>query len=254
MLFLLTAMLGSCAPLPADSLSPTTTATDASAPTPTIVWFPASPTPPPQSFPTEISTPEQKPGVGAATLRDDFSQPELWHPGSSNQGSALIAENNLALTVPAGSSILRIREDLVLNDFYAELTARPSLCRDQDEYGLLVRASAVAYYRLSLLCNGTLRLDRVSGNSHQNLLPVTPSGDVPTGVPAEVRIGVWAAGSEMRFFLNDHYQFSMDDGNYLSGTLGVFVRSVADTPVAVAFSNLTIYDVNYSPPAKTPAP
>jgi hypothetical protein len=29
---------------------------------------------------------------------------------------------------------------------------------------------------------------------------------------------------------------------------------VADTPVAVTFSNLTVYDVNYSPPTKTHHP
>jgi hypothetical protein len=158
------------------------------------------------------------------------------------------------LAVPPGSSIFRIREGLVVNDFYAELTASPSLCRGEDEYGLLVRASAVAYYRLVLICNGTLRLDRVSGNSRQILQPAIPSSDVPTGTPAEIRMGVWAVGSDLRFFLNGGYQFSLNDRNYPSGTIGAFVHSVADTPVAVTFSNLTVYDVNYSAPIKTPRP
>ena len=147
-----------------------------------------------------------------------------------------------------------MRKELVLTNFYAELTARPSLCRDQDEYGLLVRASAVAYYRLALMCDGTLRLDRVTRHSHQILQSAVPSGDVPTGAPGEVRMGVWAVGSDLRFFLNGRYQFSVNDKNYPSGTIGVFVHSVADTPVAVTFSNLTIYDVNYSLPTKTPHP
>ena len=67
-------------------------------------------------------------------------------------------------------------------------------------------------------------------------------------------MGVWAVGSDLRFFLNGRYQFSVNDKNYLSGTIGVFAHSVADTPIAVTFSDLMVYDVSYSPPTKTPRP
>jgi hypothetical protein len=254
LIFLSALMLTGCASAANDSLLIDSTATETPLPSPTIVWFPPSATPPPQALATQIPTPEQKPGIGAVTLTDDFSSPDLWNPASSNEGSAIISDNRLTLAVSLGSSIFRIREDLVVSDFYAELTASPSLCRGEDEYGLLVRASAAAYYRLVLICNGTLRLDRVSGNSRQILQPAIPSSDVPTGAPAEVRMGVWAVGSDLRFFLNGHYQFSLNDRNYPSGTIGAFAHSVADTPVAVTFSNLTVYDVNYSPPTKTPRP
>ena len=254
LIFLSALMLTGCASAANNFLLINSTATETPLPSPTIVWFPPSATPSPQALATQIPTPEQKPGIGAITLTDDFSSPDLWNPASSNEGSAIISDNHLTLAVPPGSSIFRIREGLVVSDFYAELTASPSLCRGEDEYGLLVRASAVAYYRLVLICNGTLQLDRVSGNSRQILQPAIPSSDVPTGAPAEVRMGVWAVGSDLRFFLNGRYQFSMNDRNYPSGTIGAFAHSVADTPVAVTFSNLTVYDVNYSPPTKTPRP
>ena len=244
-----------CAGAPNDSLPiEESTATETPLPSPTLVWFPLSATPSPQALATQIPTPEQKPGVGAITLTDDFSSPDLWNIASSDQGSAAINDNHLTLAVGPGFSINSLRQELVLSDFYAELTASPSLCKGQDEYGLLVRASAAAYYRLALMCNGTLQLDRVSHNSHQLLQAAIPSGDVPTGAPGEVRMGVWAVGSDLRFFLNGRYQFSVNDKNYPSGTIGVFAHSVADTPVAITFSNLTVYDVNYSPPTKTPHP
>jgi len=254
LILLLASILAGCAGEADDSLLVDSTTTALPTPTPTIVWFPPSATPPPTELALQTSTPEQKPGVGSVSLTDDFSLPDLWNPASSNDGSAIIGDNHLTLAVSPGSSIFRIREGLVVGDFYAELTASPSLCRGQDEYGLLVRASAVAYYRLVLICDGTLRLDRVSGNTRQILLPAISSGDVPTGAPGEVRMGVWAVGSDLRFFLNDHYQFRASDRNYLSGTIGAFAHAVADTPVAVTFSDLTIYDVNYSPPTKTPQP
>ena len=254
LIFLSALMLTGCASAANDSLLIDSTATETPLPSPTIVWFPPSATPSPQALATQISTPEQKPGIGAITLTDNFSSPDLWTVASSNEGSAAISDDHLTLAVGPGVYIVSLRKELILNDFYAELTASPSLCRGEDEYGLLVRASAIAYYRLVLICNGTLRLDRVSGNSRQILQPAIPSSDVPTGAPADVRMGVWAIGSDLRFFLNGRYQFSMNDRNYPSGTIGAFAHSVADTPVAVTFSNLTVYDVNYSPPTKTPRP
>ena len=254
LIILLVWMLTGCATVPDDSILVDSTTTDTPVPSPTIVWFPPSATPTIQVLTTQIPTPEQNPGIGAISLNDDFSVPDLWNPASSNEGSAIINDNHLILAVPPGSSIFRVRADLILSNFYAELTASPSLCKGQDEYGLLVHASAIAYYRLVLMCNGTLRLDRVSPSTRQILQPAIPSSDVPTGAPGEVRMGVWAVGPNLRFFLNGRYQFSVNDKNYSSGTIGVFARSVADTPVAVAFSNLTIYDVNYSPPTRTPQP
>ena len=255
LVFLFALILTACAGRPNDSLPiEESTATETPLPSPTLVWFPPSATPSPQALATQIPTPEQKPGIGAITLTDDFSSPDLWNIASSDEGSAAINDNQLTLAVGPGVSINSLRQELVLSDFYAELTASPSLCKGQDEYGLLVRASAVAYYRLALVCNGTLRLDRVSRNSHQLLQAAIPSGDAPTGAPGNVRMGVWAVGSDLRFFLNGSYQFSVNDKNYPSGTLGVFAHSVADTPVAITFSNLTVYDVNYSPPTKTPHP
>ena len=255
LVFLFALILTACAGTPNDSLPiEESTATETPPPSPTLVWFPPSATPSPQALATQIPTPEQKPGIGAITLTDDFSSPDLWNIASSDEGSAAINDNHLTLAVGPGFSNNSLRQELVLSDFYAELTESPSLCKGQDEYGLLVRASAAAFYRLALVCNGTLRLDRVSHNSHQLLQTAIPSGDAPTGAPGNVRMGVWAVGSDLRFFLNGRYQFSVNDKNYPSGTLGVFAHSVADTPVAITFSNLTVYDVNYSPPTKTPHP
>jgi hypothetical protein len=141
-----------------------------------------------------------------------------------------------------------------LGNFYAELTARPSLCRGEDEYGFLVRASAVTYYRFALTCNGQAHAERISQRERHILHETVVSGDVPPGAPGEVRIGVWAYGSELRLFLNDRFQFSFTDSNISSGTVGVFARAAGDTPVTVAFSNLRVHAVEYSPPTRTPTP
>ncbi len=96
-------------------------------------------------------------------------------------------------------------------------------------------------------------VDRLSVKTPHLLLPAIPSADVPPGAPGEVRLGVWAVGSEFHFFLNDHYQFSVSDRNYSAGAIGVFAHSTGDTPVTVTFSDLEIYDVTYASAASHPA-
>ncbi len=192
-----------------------------------------------------------RPGLGDKIITDDFSDRFVWDIAASSEASADIKNNRLTLSVQSEVFMLSLRNDLVLNDYYAEITARPSLCRDEDSYGLLVRASATNYYRFVLSCNGTARGERVSGGTRLILQQPLPSGDVPPGAPGEVRIGVWAVGREMRLFLNGRFQFTISDPSFPSGSIGVFVRSVGATAAVVSFSDLTIQSVDYVLPTPT---
>ncbi|MGE5251277.1 MAG: hypothetical protein ACM3QS_13810 [Bacteroidota bacterium] len=226
----------------------------ASSATPTIVWFPASPTPSLQVYATHTATPEMRPGVGQTTLHDSFTDEELWDTAASDKGSAGIDRSRLTLAVQPEVYLFSLRHGLNLDDFYAEITARPNLCRGADDYGVLIRASRVAYFRFSLTCNGMVQADRISAGTRQSLQAPIPSGDAPRGSPGEVRIGVWAVGPEMRLFLNGRYQFTVKNPAPRAGTIGVFVRSAGDTPVTVNFLDLVIQDVSQSAAAATPLP
>jgi len=224
-------------------------------PTPTIVWFPPSETPTPQPVVTKAPTPERQPGIGSLLFADNFSAGNLWNPAVSDEASVDVTRNRLAIAVQPGVNAYRIRQGPVLTNFYAEITARPSLCRDNDAYGLLFRApNNVAYYAFVLSCNGTARAERVRFDRSYPLHPATPSADVPVGAPGEVRLGVWVSGSDMRFFLNGRYQFGTNDSAYKSGAVGAFARSTGATPVTILFSELSVYDVTYLSPTDTPAP
>jgi len=228
--------------------------TETPPPSATIIWFPPSATPTFQFFPTKTATPEQRPGLGEVILTDNFSVVHSWNTPASDQGSAIIERNRLTLAVQPGIYMFSLKNELVLENFHAEITARPSLCRGADEYGLLVRANAVAYYRFALSCNGQVHAERKSGYEKHPLQDTIISGDAPIGAPSEVRIGIWALGTEMRLFLNGRYQFTIADPNYASGTLGVFAQSASDTPVTVSFSNLVVRQLDLMPPTKTPHP
>ena len=255
LLFAVTLILMACLPL--DSTLPTATpmptATQTPPQTPTIVWFPASATPAQLVFPTYTAMPEMSPGIGSVTFSDDFSDDSVWDTGVSNRGSAAISRNRLTLAAEPGAYLESLRRELTLGNFYAEITARPSLCRGDDTYGVLVRGIGLNYYRFILSCNSQVSSERVNAGVKLSIHEPVTSGDAPPGAPGEVRIGVWAVGSDIRLFLNGRYQFSINDKSFPSGAIGVFVRS-ADNPMSVTFSDLTVYDVDYIPPTRTPMP
>jgi hypothetical protein len=238
-----------------DSVLPVATpqSTEPAPQTPTVVWFPASATPTLLEVPTYTATPEMSPGIGEAILRDDFSDDSIWDVAASDTGSASINDNRLTLTVQPLYYLSSIRRQLTLTDFYAEITARPSLCRGEDNYGLIVRGVGSYFYRFVLTCDRQIRAERVSGGTKLVIHEQVPSGDAP-GAPGEVRIGLWAVGEEMKLFLNGRFQFSVIEPTFPSGALGVYVRSAGETPVTVIFSDLDVYEVNYIPPTKTPLP
>ena len=114
-----------------------------------------------------------------------------------------------------------------------------------------MRGVGSSFYRFLLSCNGQIWAERISGGTKLGIFKPVPSGDAP-GAPGEVRIGVWAVGSEMRLFLNGRYQFSIADPSFPIGAFGVYVRSAGDTPVTVTFSDMEVYEVDYILPTKTP--
>jgi hypothetical protein len=186
-----------------------------------------------------------RPKTGKVLLEDDFSDPNAWTLSQTEQGSVALGINELSIAIAENNAYLyTIREQPILTDFYLEITAETSLCRDLDEFGVLYRlSSAEDYYRFSLSCNGQVRLDRILGGQASSPQPWMLSGSVPPGAPAVIQLGISAVGSEMSFFVNGQYQFSIHDPSLPSGSLGLFARSTNNKAVTVSFYDLTVYEV-----------
>jgi hypothetical protein len=242
-------LLSSCLPMTATpTLPPTATLAPSptTMPSATIVWFPPTPTHTPFPTPTPLpATPDQHPGLGGVIFQDDFKSAGDWALSNSAYGSVALSKNKLtiAITVPK-SYLSSVRSQPVFGNFYAEITASPNLCRGADEYGLLVRVtSAQDYYRFSVACNGQTRLDRIFHGQASSPQPWIMGSRVPVGSPSTSRLAVWALGDEMRFFINDEYQFTVHDPLLTSGALGVFARSAGDSAETVNFSDLVVRNV-----------
>jgi len=260
---LLLVLLTACAGLfPVSTPTPTpVAATDT--PTSTIVWFP--PTITPTVFPTRtiLPTPEQRPGLSDLLFTDTFDQPGLWSTSISSWANAAVISNQLVLTITGQgpASLISLRSQPTLTDFYAEVTVDISLCAGKDQFGMVFRTSpGENNYRFAVTCDGAVRLVRTRSGSVLPLIDWLPTGDAPIGAPAEVKLGVWAVGGEIRIFLNDHYQFTVRDPVLHTGTLGLFVYVNGTAPITASFSELSVYSVSYvSPtpsatPSRTPIP
>lgn len=257
-------VLAACAPMQTSpALATATDETPAPLPTATIQWFPSTATPTLRPVVLPSATPIYLPGLGNEIFTDDFSSASRWNTASSDEGSVSVSRDRLTIAVKAPETTLfSLRSEPLLTDFYAEINAHPALCRGGDSYGLLFRANNLDSYRYVLACDGTVRLElKKAYNRLRVLAGPAPSGDVPPGSPGNVRIGVWAVGPEMRFFLNGRHQFTITDASFGLGTLGVFVQSAESSSAAtVTFSDLVVQSVSYvSPtptitPSKTPIP
>jgi len=146
---------------------------------------------------TYTATPEMSPGIGSVIFTDDFSNASAWDTAASAQGSAAISRNRLTLAAEPGVYLASMNREAVLGDFYAEITARPSLCRRDDSYGIIIRSTGDSFYRFTLTCNSMISAERIRSSVRLLVQSPTPSGDAPPGAPGEVRIGIWAVGNEI---------------------------------------------------------
>lgn len=241
------ACLAACLPVTAPmQLVPSTTVLPPSqTPTATTVWFPPTATFTPLPTVTLSITPtlDTRPHFGSLMFQDDFTQPENWTLGKMSAGSIAPGKNELSLGVSQPPGYLySLRRNTTLDDFYIEITASPSICRDKDEYGLLLRVSPNSdFFRFGLNCAGEARLDRYLAGEASSPKPPAPNGVVPPGAPSSSRLGVWAVGRDFRFYVNDIFLFSIRDASLPAGGLGIYVRAAGLDAVTVNFSDLKVY-------------
>jgi hypothetical protein len=224
------------------------TATPSLTPSPTITiqWFPPTATLEPAHTMVVEPTADMRPGLGRSLLEDSFEESPHWNVASAAAGSVAFGGNELTLAIKAPKeSLITLRDGPSFDNFYLEITTQASLCRGNDYYGIVFRALGPQnFYRYSVSCNGTIRVDRVKGGYATILWNWSPSGQVPPGSPITLRLGVWAMGREMRFFINDAYQFAVRDAVFQFGRVGLFARSTGTSAVSISFSNLAVNSLN----------
>ncbi len=240
-----------CSETPAQAVTATTKASptmviNASASsTATIDWFPATATAtlPPTPLPATAAPLATPPPIGELIFKDDFSNQTLWVSGEFAAGTIAYGQNELNLAISQAHGILTSqRPDPVLTNFYLQISVTPSLCLNSDYFGVMFRmASPYDFYRFSQTCTGQIRLERLKQGSGVVLHDWSLSAQALPAPGGTYRLGIWANGSDLRFYIDDVLQFSVKDSSLESGGLAVFARSMGDNPVTVTFADLDVY-------------
>ncbi len=234
-----------CSVPPASSPVPTETLEPVSPPTATIDWFPTTPTPTPTLAPTLEPTSDMRPGLGKVIYEDDFSDHSRWATAMTYNGSIAYGVNEITLAISKPQRTLQTQpQNLQLDNFYLEITANPSLCSENDVYGILFRVnSPYDYYRLLFSCAGKVRIERVQRGTTNPLQDWVYAGKIPPGAPLMVNLGLWVSGSSIRLFAEDFFLFEVEDNSFTSGGIGLYARSGGTTPLTVSFRSLSVYEL-----------
>lgn len=238
-------VLAGCTSLATPQLQPTATISAAFTPTVTVEWFPPTETPTPFPPSTAAATESSYQDRGEIIFTEKFRTLDDWLIPRISRGEINLDRNRMNIIIREPNTYLSaVMESPRFDNFFAEITVNPNLCRGKDEYGVLFRAAGnSSYYRYSLSCDGELRMDRIQGGEVAALQPWTPSAAVPEAAPSESRLGILAESEKLSFYINDVFQFSVKDAGMREGTMGVFARSVGGQAVTVSFSNLIIREV-----------
>jgi len=234
-------ILTACAPqgeiLATPTALPTLPATE------TTDWFPATATPTLMPTAEHSPTPDLLPGLGAQLLNDVFSDDSVWATSQSDSSTAILANGRITLsTNENGNVVLSTRSEPLFGDFYAEISASPGLCEGEDEYGFVVRSASLGdQYRFGLSCDGRAKVDRILGGAASRPLAWLASPIIPSIMPSQAKLSVWASGSELRFFVDDVFLFSLENAVIFEGTLGVYIRARGQGTLSVAFSDLQVW-------------
>ena len=216
-------------------------------PTATINWFPATNTPTPLSTQRATPTTVLLPGLGPRILEDSFSRTDQWDISVYIAGQGIVSSDQLTLSIPEGSesaSITSLLQGFQAGDYFTRVKVNLSLCKGRDQVGFLFRVSSpMDFYRFSITCSGETRLERVVEGQPSVIRNWAFSPDAPLGAPGEVILGVSVSGQDLELFLDDRFQFSIQDGVLSEGGLGFYLRASSDSPVNVSFSDLEAFQV-----------
>jgi hypothetical protein len=237
-------MLSACIGAPGQTsfealFSPTPTLT----PTATIVWFPVTSTPEVKIVSTETPDPAGQPGYSTLIFDDTGTAGDHWVNLAESAGSITVDQNSVNLAVNSSKGVLTaFRKDTMLYNFYFETVMATSLCKNDDQMGVLFRVTgSMSYYRFMVNCSGKIALQQVVGGTPTILKDWMSTSQAQQGLNGSLKIGVWAYGSVLRIYLNDQLQMEVTNSTYYSGGIGFFAKASGDTSVAVNFSDIKVY-------------
>lgn len=129
-------------------------------------------------------------------------------------------------------------------DVYIEVDALKNFGPDDNSFGLLCRMQAdESYYAFLITSDGYYGIIKVQNGIYSYLSGVdglSYSESIHRGL-ASNRIGAYCAGSHLLLAVNGEVLAQVDDGDLVSGRVGLVAGSSDETGVDILFDNFVIY-------------
>lgn len=214
-------------------------------PTATVVWFPVTSTPELKIVFTSTPDVSEMPGFTDLIFDDSGVATDHWIGRTDANGSVTVDQDSITLAVDGSKGALTVfREDTLLYNYYFESVMTTSLCKNDDQMGVLFRVNgSMSYYRFLVSCSGRISLQQVVGGTPTTLNDWISTNQVQQGLNNSVKIGMWVNGNDLRIYLNDQLQMEVANNTFYSGGIGFFAKASGDSPVSVNFSNIKVYQV-----------
>ncbi len=235
------------APPPSDTPAPTDTVEPSATPSPISIENTATATVP--------ATPDPNEAVGDIIYQDFLDGTGGWFWTFSDDVSSFGVDTGrgqlkaVMSQTGAGWRFTISPDTLRLGNQQVRLTAHPEACAENDEYGLMFRASVDAEFNYSmylfkLRCGGSASVQLLLGTESATLVDWTPDPAIQTGAGSTNTLMVWMAGSEFRFYVNDEYLFSAADSTLAEGFFGIYIYDRTAGGETIFFEDLIARAVN----------
>ncbi len=235
---------------PAEPTTPAATATTEPTSTATATaTATVSPTPAATETVAAPATPDPNQGVGDVIYNEPFDGTLGWGWGYSDDAATFTTENGVVKAVTTKGDAgwrVTIGPGATWLDQQIVLDTDTTACTENDEYGLLYRATLddqtgiLNGYVFKVTCGGLASVETVRDNQPSVLIdPI----EVTLNKTGANTLTVWAGRGEMRFYVNGAYVATAQDSTFTSGRLGLYVRDRNGGGMTVAFTELTVRQV-----------
>ena len=133
-----------------------------------------------------------------------------------------------------------------LSDFYLEATLKSPECSGGDHFGLMFRVPANANankgYLFGITCDGRYSLRRWDGTNMYALVGWTADDAINTD-GAVNKLGIWAEGKNLAFYINGEKVDEVTDNTYLEGSFGLFVGNGGEDKVTVSVDQIRYWEL-----------
>jgi hypothetical protein len=228
----------------------------AQTPTPTITNTPEFSATPLPTFPlidTPTPTPPSAPArnpldpvlrLGEPDWTDTFDDSQNWTEFDGQNSQIRIENGQLRYTVyeASASPTWTVSWPQISNFYLEALVQMPPACSGKDRLGLIFRAPDPSQgYRYEISCDGQYRV-LVFNDAGADVIVAWAGSEHLLAGPNQInRIGVWADGKTLSFYINGVAVAGLEHNDYRTGTFGFSITSENTQNFTGRFDDLTFW-------------